>query len=205
MRHHSAPGGDTAPMLTEPSDKELLSYFLDGDNVAAFETLIKRHALMVRNVCWHQLHHKEDAEDAFQQTILVVMRKAASINNGGAFKGWLYRVADRTAKDVRKSRSRRKKHECPCDEETQITQITQIGDYLRLKELVSIIDEEVQHLPEKYRLPFVLHCLEDKSETETAAELGLTKGQVAGRLRKAREFLLPKLARRGIYPPGQQD
>src|SRR5262245_30699809 len=69
-----------APDAGGPADARLLESFLahrDGD---AFETLVRRHGPMVMGVCLRILRNPHDAEDAFQATFLVLVRKAASIS-----------------------------------------------------------------------------------------------------------------------------
>src|SRR5206468_4021346 len=84
------------------TDGELLRAFLRRHDEAAFAALLKRHGPMVLGVCRRVLRHEQDAEDAFQVTFLVLVRKARSIGKRQAVGSWLYRVAYRVALRARK-------------------------------------------------------------------------------------------------------
>ena len=66
------------PLAGGLSDAELLEGFVQRRDAAAFEVLVWRHGPMVLGVCRHVLRHEHDAEDAFQATFLVLVRKAGS-------------------------------------------------------------------------------------------------------------------------------
>ena len=77
-RHRAAPGAGG------PDDAELLGRFVRRRDEAAFELLVWRHGTMVYNVCRRVLRDAHAAEDAFQATFLVLVRKAASVGRRAA-------------------------------------------------------------------------------------------------------------------------
>jgi RNA polymerase sigma factor (sigma-70 family) len=176
------------------TDAELLSGFSSGRDKGAFTALVQRHGPMVLRVCRRVLHHEQDAEDAFQATFLVLARCAAAVRKREALASWLHGVACRMAANARRAAARRRAHE-RCAE-------TAAGsgpnEQLAWREVQSILDEEVQRLPEKYRAVFVPCCLEGESRVDVAHQLGQKEGTVSSRLATARKLLRARLARRGI-------
>src|SRR5882757_9300565 len=96
------------------SDGELLERFQarrDASAERAFSALVDRHGPMVLRTCRAILGDRDDAEDAFQVTFLVLARKAGSIRRRDSVTGWLHGVACRTASYARSSLARRRRHE----------------------------------------------------------------------------------------------
>src|SRR5258707_14926097 len=92
------------------SDAELLERVVSRRDPAAFEVLVWRHGALVLGPCRRLLRHEQDAEDAFQATFLVLLRKAPSIGKRQALARWLYKGAFRVALRVRGRQRSRPEH-----------------------------------------------------------------------------------------------
>src|SRR5262245_20090113 len=89
------------------TDPELLEQFLARRDEAAFAALVQRHGPMVMGVCRRLLRHHGDAEDAFQATFLVLVRKAVSLAGQTSLAPWLHGVAQRAALKARSLAAKR--------------------------------------------------------------------------------------------------
>ncbi len=176
------------------SDEELLERFLACREEAAFAVLLRRHGPMVLGVCRRVLRHEHDAEDAFQATFLVLVRKVASLARRELVANWLYGVAHRTALKAKAAAARRQARQRPLEDvPAPETDAEGPGPDLR-----PLLDQELCRLPDRYRAPVVLCDLEGKSRTEVARQLGCPEGTVSSRLARGRGLLARRLARRGV-------
>src|SRR6516165_6419960 len=174
------------------TDGQLLDRFLARRDEAAFAALVRRHGPMVLGVCRRVLRNQADAEDAFQATFLVLVRKAAAIRSQNV-GSWLYGVAHNTAlKALAMNRKRRTKER-------------EVGSVPRTRtaepggcELRALLDAELSRLPDRYRAPLVLCDLEGKTIKEAARHLGWPQGTAATRLARGRTLLARRLAKHGL-------
>src|SRR5262249_673967 len=117
-----------------------------------------------------------------------------SIRKATSVASWLYGVAYRTAMNARRARTRRGETQREPQGRSREQPVTEAA----LREVQEILAREVDGLPEKYRAPFVLCCLDGRSKAEAAHELGWKEGTVSSRLVRARRELQKRLGLRGV-------
>src|SRR5262245_26385759 len=179
------------------NDGQLIARFLGGDESSedAFRVLIHRHGPMVLSVCRRVLGDEHAAEDAFQLTFLIFVKKAGTLRDRSLLTNWLHGVALRVARKARGQDARRQSVERRAAESAADPRRDSDEIELRL-----VIDEEIRRLPERYRLPLVLCHVEGLRHDEVAHRLGCPIGTVESRLSRARQQLRARLTRRGLSP-----
>jgi len=202
-------------MPDQVSDAILLERFVTGREEAAFVALVQRHGPLVEGICRRVLRNEHDVEDVFQATFLVLARKAAALPWRESVAAWLCSVAHRLALGARSDHLRQRRRE------TSFTTLARsgpaVGDRgnggllpekyhplaapsgeIERVDLRRLLDDELRHLPEKYRASVVLCDLEGRTHEEAARQLGCPTGSMSRRLQRARALLRRRLILRGL-------
>jgi RNA polymerase sigma factor (sigma-70 family) len=183
-----------------PADHALLADYVHRSDGGAFSQLVDRHGPLVIGVCRNVLSRHHDAEDAAQATFLTLARKADSLLGHPSLAGWLHTVAWHISMRARQARQLRVQREHREDDSPAVEH-----DALVAAERSLQLHTAVANLPEKHRLPIVLHHFEGWSEAEVAELLGAKVGTVSGRLSRGRAMLRDKLSRSNLavaFVPG---
>ena len=192
-------------------DRQLLERFVsrrDAGSEVAFAALVARHGPMVLDICRQivgDLHH---AEDAFQAVFLVLARKASSIRDPDLLSNWLHGVSLRTARNAKLRLARQRKFEeggamrrpglgssVPVEATVQPAEEPALD-----REQAEALHDEIDRLPQSFRLPVVLCYFEGLTLDEAAQRLRWPAGTVGSRLARARDKLRRGLTRRGMAP-----
>lgn len=173
-------------------DEQLLRSYLNSGDEAAFAALVQRHGPMVLGVCHRVLRNRHDAEDAFQATFLVLVRKAHAVARPEQLGNWLYGVAFWTARNARTARARRQAAERRLRTRPQTQECSVENDWHL------VLDRTLNGLPDRYRVPLVLCALEGRSRHEVARQLGWSEGTLSSRLARGRVLLRRRLTREGV-------
>jgi RNA polymerase sigma factor (sigma-70 family) len=183
--------------MRELTDGQLLERFATARGETAelaFAVLVERHGPMVLRVCRSVLLDSHDAQDAFQATFLVLVKKARALWVRDSLGPWLHEVSYRTATCARAAAARRRRHERRASLLTTECRV-EVGDELR-----RVLHEEIHRLPERFRAPIVLCDLGGRTHDQAARHLGWPVGTVKSRLWRGRERLREQIRRRGLAP-----
>ena len=176
------------------SDRDLLRRFAACRDEDAFAALVRRHGAMVRGVALRVLRGHQDAEDVCQATFLLLARKVNIVPWRDSVANWLYGAAYRLALQTRDAANRRNAREIKVRPKPPPDALAEIT----LRELQTVLDEELARLPRKYRAAILLCCLEGKARDEAAQCLGWTLATIKSRLEEGRELLRRRMASRGL-------
>jgi RNA polymerase sigma-70 factor (ECF subfamily) len=172
-------------------ERDLLEKFVIEKDPEAFRMLIERHGSMVLSVCGGILRGAHDVEDAFQETFLILARRANTIRRMETIGPWLRRVALRVATRLRLQSSERRARERLRPDAPRSSPVEPLDP-----SLLRLLREEIGRLPDRYRLPIILCYMEGKTNEQAAAHLCCPVGTVKGRLSRARQRLRDNLTRR---------
>ena len=170
--------------LAELSDAEILERYVSRREELAFEALVQRHGAMVLGVCRGILRDRDDADDAFQAAFLLLAQGEIALDRGFAgrlapSRGEPDRPPDagRCRPPPRSRAAGRRAGRCPSATLSPVDDAEQV------------IHQEIDRLPDRYREPLVLCCLEGMTYAQAAARLRWSEGTTQGRLARARSLL----------------
>jgi RNA polymerase sigma factor (sigma-70 family) len=193
--------GDLWRAASTPSggwtDGRLLDQFAAGGSAgdAAFDVIVRRHGPMVLRVCRGALGEAL-ADDAFQATFLVLVRRAGAARRAGCLDAWLFGIARRVCAAGRRAADRRLRHE----RRAAVRPDAAIGGSKLDPDVVAAVHAEVGWLPAGERAAVVLCDLSGLTYAEAADRLGQSLAAVRSRLARGRNRLRRRLIGRGVGP-----
>ena len=180
--------------MTPGLEQELLRRYVEQNDAEAFRELVENHRDMVFSVCKRILRNAADAEDAAQNSFLQLARKARRLK--APIAGWLHHIAVQISINMHKQNAARTARQ------TKAAALRASTREPTWDELQGAIDEVIARLPERLRVPVILHYLEGRKQEEIAAELGITQSAVSKRLAHGIETLRKRLTKSGAILSG---
>lgn len=168
----------------------------DSPKHDGFALLVERHSGMVLGAC-RRILGNADAEDAAQAVFVLFWQKAMHLRQESQIVAWLHRAAQYVSLNARNSRNKRSQHERKAAAGTA-TMSTPAAESAQWSEFTCILDEELNRIPEKQRIVFVLFHLQNRSLAEVADLVGSTIPTVGTQLQRSRQNLADRLKKRGV-------
>ncbi len=160
--------------------------------------LVDKYGTCIYGFCKRLTRNKEDAEDLYQSTFLKAVELCEKIDETKNPKGFLISISVKHWKNQLSKKARRQKL-IPIEDNDYEQQVDRVADGELLedeiqkrfinKELSRIIDM----LPEKFKIPVLMHYTVEMSLNEIAEALKIPQGTVKSRLYKARCIIKEKL------------
>jgi RNA polymerase sigma factor (sigma-70 family) len=185
------------------TDPELLALCREGDG-DAFAEVVRKYGPMVFRLCRRALSNTQDAEDAFQATFLVLVRKGYALDRPERLSNWLFGVAWKTSRKASDQRNRRRLREESSHAERRSAAPLEdpTAAEASARELQEALAEEIEGLSAKNREVLLFCALAGRTVDEAAAQLNCPSNTIKKRLARARELLENRLTKRRLLGAG---
>ncbi|MBQ6808060.1 MAG: sigma-70 family RNA polymerase sigma factor [Firmicutes bacterium] len=182
--------------MRDLSDEQLVMLVREGCN-EAFSILVERYQKQIFALAYRLGGDYDEARDMAQESFLRVYQELSRYDTSRRFFPWLYRVAHNTCINMM---HRRPKETSPLDSVIDLRvdeedREANPGVSYEQQELSSSINQALQALPEKYRLPLVMKYLEGMSYQQISEQLDLPVSTIETRLFRGRKMLKNTLAK----------
>jgi RNA polymerase sigma-70 factor (ECF subfamily) len=182
----------------EFGDAYLVGKTIEGDN-DAFASLVKRYQGAVYATAFYYVGRYGAAEDIAQESLWAAYRSLPRLKDPERFAPWLKEIACRTSANWLRRHGKRRQKETPLPMRRTISiEDARMGPrgQVESKERFELIQNAIDSLPERYRLPVVLRYLQELSYDEISAFTGESKDEIRGILQRAARQLRDLLSSR---------
>lgn len=174
------------------TEAELVRQAQHGD-ADAYAALVVLHERFVYNLALRSLGNPDDAADAAQDAFVRAWTGLPKFRGESQFRTWLYRIVINLCIN-RSPRLRRELDALTQDEFPELPAPETVSAKVEQRELHELVHQEVERLPERYRLLVSLRYQHDLAYDEIASLLDLPLGTVKTGLFRAKERLRESLS-----------
>lgn len=167
---------------------------LKQGNKKSFEELFLKTYASLCEYSMSITSSKEAAEGAVQDVFAALWQKKEQLDDDVNIKAYLFRSVKNRSLDIVQYEQIRKKHQTEVvDMYRQYSE--EDGDATPSATLIKRVHEEVEKLPEKSKVVYLLHRRDGLTYTEIALVLDISVKAVEARMSKALELLRHRLSR----------
>ena len=171
------------------NDSELIAGARSGDRIAAHR-LYERHAPRVYRLIYRTVGDDQLAREYTQDTFVRVFERLDQFRGESAFSTWLYSVA----MSMLFTGLRREKRLRTRERELALAESYPAPGPSHDPHLRDRLQNELERLPSRLRVPVVMHDIEGFTHREIAEALGIPEGTSKARLSEGRARLREALA-----------
>ena len=179
----------------EQDDTQLVKASQQGDQ-DAFALLVQRHQRRVFNMILRMLQDYEEASEITQEAFLAAWQGLPSFRGEACFATWLYRIAYNCSLRQLEQRKRERALQAAIQAEQILGEVSKekrAEDILELRDLQTMVREQMEKLPAKYRIVLILRHFQEMTYEEMADILTMPIGTIKTHLFRARNLLKERL------------
>ena len=162
-------------------------------NKASQKALYVLFAPKMYSVCLRYVKNTDDAKDIMQDGFMKVYTSIQKFRSEGSLEGWVKRIITNTAlNQIRKNNSFQQSLEINLED---ISDTFTDEEYDEVEFTEDELLEQIDLLPEQYRIIFNLYCFEEYSHKMIAEQLSISVEASRVRLTRARKMIQERLAK----------
>lgn len=181
-------------------DQQLVERAQRGDK-HAFELLVAKYQRRLARLISRFVRDAAEVEDVTQEAFIKAYRALPAFRGESAFYTWLYRIGINTAKNYLVALGRRPSTSSMIETEDSdefeavdlLQDMNTPENELMSKEVVGVVNDTLQKLPEDLRTALTLREIEGLSYEEIAEVMNCPIGTVRSRIFRARETIAANL------------
>ncbi len=158
---------------------------------AACRSLYDRFSGPMFNLCLRLTNNTEDAHDALQESFIRIFEGIGNLQQPELLPAWIKRICINTSLGLMKAR--RKMNFEDIEQQPYMLNLQDESEFLSESDHalnIELIQEGIRQLPDRYRIVFTMHALEDYSHEEIASALGIVAGTSRSQYLRAKQKLI---------------
>jgi RNA polymerase sigma-70 factor (ECF subfamily) len=162
----------------------------------AFKEAFNLYSGMILNTSLGILHNTEEAEDMVQEVMIEVLNSVHGFKGQSTLKTWIYRLTISKSLDLLRAKKRQKRGGMFTfirlkNDESWMHQpdFNHPGALLENKQRAAVLFKAIGELPEKQKVAFTLHKLENRNHKEIAEIMETSVSSVESLMHRAKKNL----------------
>jgi RNA polymerase sigma-70 factor (ECF subfamily) len=180
------------------SDEELMRAYLDGEK-AAIALLLTRRRDWMWSVARKTVRDATIAEDAVQEAMTAVFRKAHTFRSESKVSTWMYMIVQNACIDLLRKESVR-----PQLSESDESTVTESRSFAEQSDTKIMMTQALATLPDDQRIALTMTIMEGYSIDEVATIAGVAPGTIKSRCSRGKEALAAYLTGRDLGNQGER-